>query len=192
MSRDKTTSYPVEPRFRRRAGTRPVIVVVEGRRNGTSLPLGPATVVGKGTGADLDIDDPGVSRKHAKFVVSSDGAVTVMDLASTNGTYVNDTAVEIAAVRAGDRIRFGPKAEVRLWYQAKDGSREDPAAALSPRQREVARLVADGLTSAQIAQRLSIAVRTVTTHIDEIYRRLGLTSRAALARWVVETGLVDH
>jgi DNA-binding NarL/FixJ family response regulator len=35
-----------------------------------------------------------------------------------------------------------------------------------------------------------VSPRTVTTHLDHIYRRLGITSRAALARYVVEAGLL--
>lgn len=55
---------------------------------------------------------------------------------------------------------------------------------LSRREVEVARLVAEGLTNAEIAERLTVSVRTVTSHLDHIYTRLGIGSRAALARQV--------
>jgi DNA-binding NarL/FixJ family response regulator len=61
---------------------------------------------------------------------------------------------------------------------------------LSSRELEVARLVAEGLRTAEIAERLVLSPRTVTTHLDRIYARLGITSRAALARHVVEAGLL--
>jgi DNA-binding CsgD family transcriptional regulator len=59
---------------------------------------------------------------------------------------------------------------------------------LSAREREVAALVAEGLTNAAIGRRLFISVRTVTTHLTRIYARTRLGSRAALTRWVLETG----
>ncbi|HEV8637956.1 MAG TPA: AAA family ATPase [Chloroflexota bacterium] len=63
-------------------------------------------------------------------------------------------------------------------------------APLSPRELEVARLVAEGLTTAGIAERLVVSPRTVTTHLDNIYGRLGISSRAALVRYVAESGLL--
>ncbi|MCA9685402.1 MAG: FHA domain-containing protein [Myxococcales bacterium] len=60
---------------------------------------------------------------------------------------------------------------------------------LSARQLEVSRLVAEGLTNAAIAEQLGISPRTVTSHLDHIYGRLGIGSRAALTRWIVERGL---
>ena len=60
---------------------------------------------------------------------------------------------------------------------------------LSPRQLEVSQQVAKGLTNAEIAAELGISPRTVTSHLDHIYSRLGIGSRAALTRWLVEHGL---
>jgi DNA-binding CsgD family transcriptional regulator len=62
---------------------------------------------------------------------------------------------------------------------------------LSARQIEVSRLVAIGLTNAAIAERLGISHRTVTSHLDHIYGRLGIGSRASLTRWIVERGLLE-
>jgi DNA-binding NarL/FixJ family response regulator len=50
----------------------------------------------------------------------------------------------------------------------------------------VAQLVAQGLSNAAVAQQLYLSPRTVTTHLDNIYRRLGLRSRQELARYIAE------
>ncbi|TWF90005.1 helix-turn-helix transcriptional regulator [Kitasatospora viridis] len=57
-----------------------------------------------------------------------------------------------------------------------------PLAVLSDREREIAALAAAGLRSREIAQRLFLSPRTVDAHLGRVYRRLGLSSRAELAR----------
>lgn len=59
---------------------------------------------------------------------------------------------------------------------------------LSPRERDVASLVAEGLTSREIGRRLRITERTAETHVEHILVKLGLRSRVQIARWVVEEG----
>jgi DNA-binding CsgD family transcriptional regulator len=61
---------------------------------------------------------------------------------------------------------------------------------LSPRELEIVQLVAEDLTNAAIAERLIISPRTVTTHLDRIYTRLGINSRTALVRYAIEAGLL--
>ena len=59
---------------------------------------------------------------------------------------------------------------------------------LSPREHEVSRLVAEGLTNREIARALSITEKTVGSHIDHIMTKLGLRSRTRIAVWVIEQG----
>jgi non-specific serine/threonine protein kinase len=61
-----------------------------------------------------------------------------------------------------------------------------PDTELTPRQLEVARLIADDLTNRQIADRLFLSERTVETHITNILNKLGLNSRIQLSRWIAE------
>jgi non-specific serine/threonine protein kinase len=56
---------------------------------------------------------------------------------------------------------------------------------LSPREREVAALAAEGLTNRQIAERLVVGDRTVEAHISNSLAKLGLSSRVQLAAWAV-------
>jgi DNA-binding CsgD family transcriptional regulator len=52
--------------------------------------------------------------------------------------------------------------------------------ALTPREREVAALVVDGLADREIAQRLYLSRHTVSQYVKRIYRKLGVDSRVAL------------
>ena len=76
--------------------------------------------------------------------------------------------------------------------QAAEPSPEDTTASslLSERETEVLRLVAEGLTDSQVAQRLYVSRRTVGQHLRSIYRKLGVPSRAAAAKEALERGLI--
>ncbi|GDY31082.1 LuxR C-terminal-related transcriptional regulator [Gandjariella thermophila] len=60
----------------------------------------------------------------------------------------------------------------------------DPAARLTRREWEIAELVAQGLSTRKIAERLVIAPRTVDTHVENMLTKLGFNSRARIAAWV--------
>jgi two-component system response regulator NreC len=62
---------------------------------------------------------------------------------------------------------------------------------LSPRETEVLRQMALGHTNRQIAERLSLSVRTVETHRAHVQQKLGLHSRSELTRYALENGLVE-
>ena len=75
-----------------------------------------------------------------------------------------------------------------------DVARRDPAprakaarpGGLSRREVEVLRLVADGSTAGEIATQLFISTRTAEHHIQNIYTKIGVSSRAAATRWAVK------
>ena len=62
-------------------------------------------------------------------------------------------------------------------------------AVLTPRQQEVAALIASGLSNAEIARRLVLTEGTVANHVEAILRRLGFRSRTQIGVWAVERGL---
>jgi predicted ATPase/DNA-binding CsgD family transcriptional regulator len=82
------------------------------------------------------------------------------------------------AVDAGRPAQTGP-----------DPRRSAAAGHLTPRELEVLKLVAAGLTNAQVAERLFVSPRTVNAHLNSIYGKLGLGSRSAAVRFAVEHGL---
>jgi len=55
---------------------------------------------------------------------------------------------------------------------------------LTMREREIAELVTQGLGNREIAEHLVLAKRTVDSHIEHIFNKLGFTSRAQIAAWV--------
>jgi DNA-binding NarL/FixJ family response regulator len=75
-------------------------------------------------------------------------------------------------------------------YLERDPDRvpEDP---LSPRESEVVKLIAEGLTSRQIGEVLSISEKTVERHRANVLEKLGLRDRVALTRYAIRRGLVE-
>jgi DNA-binding NarL/FixJ family response regulator len=60
--------------------------------------------------------------------------------------------------------------------------------ALTRRERQVAELIADGLSNKQIAARLMVGTRTAESHVENILTKLGFTSRVQVASWVSREG----
>jgi non-specific serine/threonine protein kinase len=74
-------------------------------------------------------------------------------------------------------------------HQADNGHDAPLVSVLTPRQREVAGLIAEGLKNAEIAERLVISPGTAANHVEYILRRLRLRSRSQVAVWAVKQGL---
>jgi pSer/pThr/pTyr-binding forkhead associated (FHA) protein len=149
-----------------------------------------AIVIGRSRQSDLRLDVEGVSRQHARVVRSAAAAVSLVDLGAKNGTFLNGDRVDIAALHHGDRIQIGPVVLVFSLVEV-DGAAAAPVrpsvrAVLSAREWEVATHVARGSTNPDIAKALGITRRTVATHLERIYERLDIHSRAALANLVAQ------
>ena len=67
---------------------------------------GAVKTVGRAPRADFVVDAPLVSRLHCRLT-ANDTAVDIVDLDSTNGTYINDQRVKSGCIQSGDRLRIG-------------------------------------------------------------------------------------
>lgn len=103
---------------------------VPGAQQGPRLEIGDGvfpltrdhTVLGRGSEADIRINDPGVSRRHAEVVLGADQSVSVVDLGSTNGTYVDGQRVTRSPLYDGAVLRVGAT-EVRVRTGGDTGAR---------------------------------------------------------------------
>ena len=159
--------------------------------------LGLRIRAGVHTGEIEDID--GVIRGIAINV-----ATRVAARATPSDVLVSATTRELAAGSAlvftdrGEHVLEG-LAEPRRLYAAvavsQPGPADDPEPAepprhLTARELDVLRLVAAGLSDAETAGQLYLSVRTVNAHLRSIYRKLGVSSRAAAGRYAAENNLL--
>ncbi|WP_319541526.1 response regulator transcription factor [uncultured Pseudodesulfovibrio sp.] len=71
------------------------------------------------------------------------------------------------------------------------GSRNDPYATLTPREQEVMRKLAEGMTAKEVAEELFISPKTVENHRTNLMKKLGLKSTVELVRYAARLGLID-
>ncbi len=93
-----------------------------------------------------------------------------------------------------DAVRHAAEGREYLAAAVAVGLKDKGAAqrsALSPRETEVLRLMALGYTNREIAEQLSLSVRTVETHRAHIQQKLGLDGRPELTRYALDHGLIE-
>jgi DNA-binding NarL/FixJ family response regulator len=100
----------------------------------------------------------------------------------------SDVVDAIRAAVAGE-VRLDPAVAAALVLSLRTPA--SSAETLTPREREVITLVAEGRTNREIGRRLGVAERTARTHVSNILTKLGLASRTQAAMWAVREGLVD-
>ncbi|MFN8541138.1 MAG: AAA family ATPase [Thermomicrobiales bacterium] len=127
-----------------------------------------------------------------------DRALTLISLAelhvATSGQHLRDEIAELLAearmivepLRAAPTLARIDRLTASLATVAQPTAPHDD---LTPREIDVLRLVAQGLSNAQVAEQLYLSPRTVNTHLTAIYGKLGLPSRAAAIRYAIDRGL---
>jgi DNA-binding NarL/FixJ family response regulator len=114
--------------------------------------------------------------------------------AGASGYLLKDAEADevAAAIRAAHRgeLQLQPAVAQRLMSVLQSGP-QDHTTELTPREVDVLSLVGEGKANKEVATSLEISERTVRTHVSNLLRKLGLTSRTQLALWAVREGLVS-
>ncbi len=154
-------------------------------------------------GGQLRCDRQAEEMLKVFFPEVSDGNLLPPELKGlTDGAQVGPPGVRRTLVMEGhgERLRIEVtavgkgKTQLHLWREpipeaapaAGDVAPPPSADGLTQREREVAMLVADGLRSREVAERLGIASQTVKSHLKTIFDKLGVRNRVELARRLVQ------
>jgi DNA-binding NarL/FixJ family response regulator len=100
---------------------------------------------------------------------------------------LDDIARALEAVASGQAI-FGGAAATRILASLAAPARATGIAGLTEREEEVLHLLAQGLTNAAIAERLSVSDKTVRNHVSNIFNKLGVSDRAAAVARARDSG----
>ena len=136
--------------------------------------INPVTVIGRGENCDLRVPLPSVSRRHCELRVQGAG-LKVKDLASSNGTYVNNSRVAETDLRAGDRLAVGPI----IFTLQVDGQPEEirPVKTKGQKLAEAGAAVEAEVVAEVVAQPGASALDTVDEEVDPIAALEALASQ---------------
>ena len=121
---------------------------------------------------------------HAIFRSMSSGASGFVTKDSDR-----DTILDVLSAAGRGEVRMPPDVQTELISELRrhvSGARPR----LSPRESEVLRLVAEGLTTPQIAQRLVLGTATVKSHLQTLYEKLGVSDRASAVAVAMREGIL--
>ncbi|MFD4346198.1 response regulator [Streptomyces coelicoflavus] len=97
----------------------------------------------------------------------------------------------VRAARSGDAL-ISPQITARMLHRLAPpdtGARRPPSEPLTRREREVATLIAAGLTNTEIGEELFVSLATVKSHAANLQRKLEVRNRVGIAAWAWQTGL---
>src|SRR4051812_24403032 len=97
----------------------------------------------------------------------------------------------VETVRAGGMF-FASRVRAKSGAPLPSGTKRPLDVPLTEREQEIARLVAAGQMSKEIAAKLNLSVRTVEKHRANIMEKVGVREVASLTRWCIQVGLVDN
>ncbi len=132
------------------------LIAISGTQAGRKFKIGDIAIIGRGAEASVTLEDPEISRSHARISCSELGAYLLEDLGSKNGTQVNGLPITRHLLSFGDKIQVGPN--VVLLFAPFDPVEDQ----LLQRQR----LEALGRVGAGVAHDLNNMLGAITASID--------------------------
>lgn len=93
------------------------LIVISGVSVGKMFKLTNKMIIGRAPDCDICLPDEGISRQHARLEMDEFGSVTIEDLNSTNGTYLNGTRFNRHQLRDGDKVQVGSTTILKFSYQ---------------------------------------------------------------------------
>jgi len=127
------------------------LVITAGDSAGTTVPLMKVTCIGRGLDMDVRVDDLTVSKRHARIISNDRGEFIIEDLASSNGTYLNDKQVTTKKLKEGDVIRIGNNA-----FKFFTGGKETPVIAADRTMLDIG----DERTSTSVLSAVNVGLET--------------------------------
>ena len=120
------------------------------------------------------------------------GVIVAVNKLGADETFTEDDLrlAETFAARVAVAVRLAARGGTEDAHTGDDGQPEHARAGLTAREIDVLRLVAYGMSDAEVADKLVISLRTVHSHTRSIYRKLQVGSRSEATRWAVEHRLV--
>lgn len=127
-----------------------------------------------------------------KIPASVDHVPELADLGGRLATQLGRAATAVAATGRAmelDEAALYARAQIEEVQHRRSAVKDRPGG-LSRRELEVLHLVTDGLTTREIAARLFISAKTADRHIQNIYTKIGTSTRATATRWALDNGLL--
>jgi DNA-binding CsgD family transcriptional regulator len=152
--------------------------VVDGALAPTAAAYARAGAGGDGPGLD---DVSGRFEDMGALLLAAEAAADASVAHRRAGRRALDRAARARALLLASRCEGARTPALRL------GSVDPSLAALTPREREVMDLAAQGLTNREIAERLYVSIRTVNAHLNHVYSKLGCSDRTQLAAFLLPT-----
>jgi HD-GYP domain-containing protein (c-di-GMP phosphodiesterase class II) len=126
----------------------------------------------------------------ARLLAAADVFQALIEPRPHRPAYAAEGAAEIVRGEAAAGRLDADAVDAVLTAAGRPPARRERPAGLSEREVEVLRLLARGLTNRQMAAQLGLSAKTVGRHVEHIYGKAGVSSRAAAALFAVENGLV--